>query len=85
MQTFDQYFVKYSASVVAMLVYAAPLWSEAPGSHGSRDDITQNYIRAMRLLQNTSRCAQKFSHMEIIYTSRHHQDIGTLYLEFEPS
>ena len=53
----DQYFIKYFASVVALLVYAVPLWSLAPGSRGSRDDITQDYIRAMRLLQNTSKCA----------------------------
>ena len=55
-QTFDQYFVKYFASVVALLVYAAPLWARPAAARGSRDDITQDYIRAMRLLQNTSRC-----------------------------
>ena len=56
-QAFDQYFIKYFASVVALLVYAVPLWSAPLGSRGSRDDITQDYIRAMRLLQNTSKCA----------------------------
>jgi hypothetical protein len=56
MQVFDGYFVKYFASVVAMLVYAAPLYLRDPATRGmSRDDITQDYIRAMRLLQNTSR------------------------------
>ena len=39
-----------------MLMYALPLISRAPGARGSRDDITQDYIRAMRLLQNTSKC-----------------------------
>lgn len=39
-----------------MLVYAAPLWMRDAGTRGSRDDLTQDYIRAMRLLQNTSRC-----------------------------
>ena len=55
-QCCDQYFVKYTATVVAMLVYAAPLWARDAGTRGSRDDLTQDYIRAMRLLQNTSRC-----------------------------
>ena len=54
-QCCDQYFVKYAATVVAMLVYAAPLWLRPEGVRGSRDDLTQDYIRAMRLLQNTSR------------------------------
>lgn len=54
-QVFDGYFVKYFASVVALLVYAAPLYFRSPGTRGSRDDITQDYIRAMRLLQNTSK------------------------------
>jgi hypothetical protein len=38
-----------------MLVYAAPLWLQPEGVRGTRDDLTQDYIRAMRLLQNTSR------------------------------
>ena len=54
-QVFDGYFVKYFASVVALLVYAAPIYLKAPGQRGSRDDITQDYIRSMRLLQNTSK------------------------------
>lgn len=55
MQVFDGYFVKYFASVVALLVYAAPIFFKDPGQRGSRDDITQDYIRSMRLLQNTSK------------------------------
>ena len=55
-QCCDQYFVKYAATVVAMLVYAAPLWLRPADVRGTRDDLTQDYIRAMRLLQNTSRC-----------------------------
>ena len=54
-QVFDGYFVKYFASVVALLVYAAPIYFKEPGQRGSRDDITQDYIRSMRLLQNTSK------------------------------
>lgn len=51
----DGYFVKYFASVVALLVYGAPLYFRDPAKRGSQNDITQDYIRAMRLLQNTSR------------------------------
>ena len=54
-QVFDGYFVKYFASVVALLVYAAPIFLKEPAQRGSRDDITQDYIRSMRLLQNTSK------------------------------
>lgn len=54
-QVFDGYFVKYFASVVALLVYAAPIYFKEPAQRGSRDDITQDYIRSMRLLQNTSK------------------------------
>ena len=51
----DGYTVKYGASVVALLVYAAPLYFAAPSARKSRDDVTQDYIRSMRLLQNTAR------------------------------
>ncbi|KAK9828245.1 hypothetical protein WJX74_005419 [Apatococcus lobatus] len=54
-QVFDGYFVKYLASVVALVVYAVPIYLRDPTMRGSRDDITQDYIRAMRLLQNTSK------------------------------
>ncbi|DBB16523.1 TPA: hypothetical protein ACH3X3_014788 [Trebouxia sp. C0006] len=54
-QVFDGYFVKYFASVVALLVYAAHIYLKEPAQRGSRDDITQDYIRSMRLLQNTSK------------------------------
>lgn len=54
-QVFDGYFVKYFASVVALLVYAAPMYLKEPGLRGKQDDITQDYIRSMRLLQNTSK------------------------------
>ena len=51
-QVADGYFVKYAASVVALLVYAAPLYATAGrGERRSQDDVTQDYIRAMRLLQ----------------------------------
>lgn len=55
MQVFDGYFVKYFASVVALLVYAAPIYLKDPSARGNQDDITQDYIRSMRLLQNTSK------------------------------
>lgn len=55
-QVFDGYLVKYGATVVALLTYAAPLYLRRGTSTASRDDLTQDYIRAMRLLQNTSRC-----------------------------
>ncbi|CAL8463002.1 g2536 [Coccomyxa elongata] len=54
-QVFDGFAVKYMASAVALLLYAAPLYFKDPSKRGSQDDITQDYIRAMRLLQNTSR------------------------------
>lgn len=54
-QVFDQYIIKYFASVVALLVYAAPVYLN--NSHRSMEESTQDYIRAMRLLQNTSKCA----------------------------
>lgn len=54
-QILDGFFVKYLASAVALLAYAAPLYFRDPRMRGSRDDLTQDYIRAMRLLQNTSR------------------------------
>lgn len=54
-QVFDGFAVKYMASAVALLLYAAPLYFRDPSLRGTQDDITQDYIRAMRLLQNTSR------------------------------
>ena len=57
LQVVDGYFVKYGASCVALLVYAVPIYMRDPRLRGSQDDITQDYVRAMRLLQNTSRCA----------------------------
>ena len=54
-QIMDGFFVKYLASVIALLAYAAPLYFGDPALTANKDDATQNYIRAMRLLQNTSR------------------------------
>ena len=54
-QVFDGFAVKYMASAVALLLYAAPLYFRDPSLRGTQADITQDYIRAMRLLQNTSR------------------------------
>ncbi|KAL6759951.1 ABC transporter transmembrane region 2-domain-containing protein [Haematococcus lacustris] len=54
-QISDGYFVKYFASVVALLVYGAPLYFQDPSQRLSQEELTQDYIRSMRLLQNTSR------------------------------
>jgi hypothetical protein len=53
----DGFFIKYLASVIALLAYAAPLYFRDPSLSRNKDDTTQDYIRAMRLLQNTSRSA----------------------------
>ena len=47
----DGYLVKYGATVVALAVYAA----NAPSSSKGKGQATSRYIRAMRLLSNTSR------------------------------
>jgi hypothetical protein len=54
-QVFDGYLVKYGATAVALLAYAAPLYMRRETSTASQDDLTQDYIRSMRLLQNTAR------------------------------
>ena len=50
---------QYGATVVALLVYAAPLYrargSPATVGEGAQGKLTQDYIRAMRLLSNTSK------------------------------
>lgn len=70
-QVMDGFFVKYLASVIALLAYAAPLYFRAPSLSRNKDDTTQDYIRAMRLLQNTSRSLP----LPIVYrkTSSHAQ------------
>ena len=40
-QVFDGYIVKYFASVVALLVYAAPLYFRDPALRASQADLTQ--------------------------------------------
>ncbi|WIA08300.1 hypothetical protein OEZ85_007743 [Tetradesmus obliquus] len=54
-QIADGYFVKYFASCVALLVYAGPIYFMNPASRGDQGQLTADYIRSMRLLQNTSR------------------------------
>lgn len=54
-QICDGYFVKYFASCVALVVYAAPIYFMDPASRGDQGQLTGDYIRSMRLLQNTSR------------------------------
>ncbi len=40
-QVFDGFAVKYMASAVALLLYAAPLYFRDPSMRGSQDEITQ--------------------------------------------
>eukprot|EP00775_Hariotina_reticulata_P002919 gene2919-3206_t len=54
-QIADGYFVKYFASCVALLVYAGPIYFMKPSARGDQGQLTADYIRSMRLLQNTSR------------------------------
>eukprot|EP00879_Flechtneria_rotunda_P029463 GHRR01031871.1.p1 GENE.GHRR01031871.1~~GHRR01031871.1.p1 ORF type:complete len:337 (+),score=90.67 GHRR01031871.1:869-1879(+) len=54
-QIADGYFVKYFASCVALLVYAGPIYFMDPAARGDQGQLTADYIRSMRLLQNTSR------------------------------
>ncbi|GMH39546.1 hypothetical protein BSKO_07444 [Bryopsis sp. KO-2023] len=52
----DDYFVKYLASAVSLVVYGAPLYFAKGNLKGaSQGELTSEYIRSMRLLQNTSR------------------------------
>lgn len=51
----DGYLIKYGATLVALLVYALPLYEARGRQQRDIGDVTQDYIRAMRLLQNTSR------------------------------
>lgn len=53
----DSYFVKYLATVVALVVYALPIYMQPAGQKAGSGELAQDYIRAMRLLQNTSRWA----------------------------
>lgn len=54
-QIADGYFVKYFASTVSLLVYAGPIYFMDPRKRGNQGQLTADYIRSMRLLQNTSR------------------------------
>ena len=45
-QVFDGYIVKYFASVVALLVYAAPLYFRDPALRASQADLTQVHPRS---------------------------------------
>ncbi|GAX78160.1 hypothetical protein CEUSTIGMA_g5602.t1 [Chlamydomonas eustigma] len=54
-QIVDGYLVKYFASVTALLVYAAPIFFKDPKLRASQGELTRDYIRSMRLLQNTNR------------------------------
>lgn len=60
-QMADGYFVKYLASCVALAVYGAPIYFRDPSARGSQGQLTEDYIRSMRLLQNTSRWARHTS------------------------
>eukprot|EP00798_Chlamydomonas_sp_ICE-L_P012747 gene12747-15996_t len=54
-QVADGYFVKYFASCAALLVYAAPIYFKTPEARGTSGELAGDYIRSMRLLQNTNR------------------------------
>jgi hypothetical protein len=43
------------ASAVALVVYALPLYMQDPSKRLSQAQLTSDYIRSMRLLQNSSR------------------------------
>lgn len=51
-QVADGYLVKYAASVVGLCVYAAPIYFSKQQT--SSKSLTGDYIRAMRLMMNTS-------------------------------
>lgn len=55
-QVLDGFFVKYGATAVALLVYGLPIMLGAnKGQTRNAGQATQDYIRAMRLLGNTSK------------------------------
>ena len=54
-QVADGYLVKYFASVTALLVYAAPIYFRDPSTRSSHGELAHDYIRSMRLLQNTNK------------------------------
>jgi len=54
-QVADGYFIKYFASVTSLLVYALPLYFKPAHLRPNQEVLTQDYIRSMRLLQNTAR------------------------------
>eukprot|EP00271_Cylindrocystis_brebissonii_P004309 TRINITY_DN15947_c0_g1_i1.p1 TRINITY_DN15947_c0_g1~~TRINITY_DN15947_c0_g1_i1.p1 ORF type:complete len:753 (+),score=122.92 TRINITY_DN15947_c0_g1_i1:336-2594(+) len=51
-QVADGYMVKYAASVIGLLVYAAPIYFNK--NPGNTSTLTGEYIRAMRLMMSTS-------------------------------
>eukprot|EP00201_Polytomella_parva_P010323 CAMPEP_0175055446 /NCGR_PEP_ID=MMETSP0052_2-20121109/10083_1 /TAXON_ID=51329 ORGANISM="Polytomella parva, Strain SAG 63-3" /NCGR_SAMPLE_ID=MMETSP0052_2 /ASSEMBLY_ACC=CAM_ASM_000194 /LENGTH=716 /DNA_ID=CAMNT_0016320289 /DNA_START=42 /DNA_END=2189 /DNA_ORIENTATION=- len=54
-RVFDGYFVKYFATVAALGMYALPIYLRPAHLRGSQAELTGDYIRSMRLLQNTNR------------------------------
>lgn len=54
-QIFDGFFVKYMASVACLIIYALPLHRRRAKERGTQGTLTQDYVRSIRLLQNTSR------------------------------
>lgn len=51
-QVADGYLVKYAASIIGLTIYAAPIYFNR--HRGASKPLTGDYIRAMRLLMNTS-------------------------------
>eukprot|EP00210_Caulerpa_lentillifera_P004400 g4198.t1 len=54
-QIFDGFLVKYMASTACLIIYALPLQCRQTTDQSTQGMRTQDYIRSIRLLQNTSR------------------------------
>ncbi len=55
-QVFDGFAVKYMASAVALLLYAAPLYFKDPSMRGSQDDLTQVCVKLPVLANHSGAC-----------------------------
>ena len=55
-QVFDGFAVKYMASAVALLLYAAPLYFKDPSMRGTQDDLTQVRISLPALASLSCAC-----------------------------
>ncbi|CAN8077205.1 unnamed protein product [Agarophyton chilense] len=53
-QCFDGYLVKYTASIIGLVVFAVPLYYTPAEKRGATNVIAGKYINAMRLMMHTS-------------------------------